>query len=493
MVQVTPITPIEQSRCSLQMASFSFAASLLGFVLLSGLSTSIPATAADLHIIPELSNQETFTDNVALAPSGSKTSDFISVINPGITINSSSQRLEANLSYRLQNIIRADTEDDLFNLFNLGSNLEVLRQHLFLDFSVKSSQQNTTNTGRTASDNLSVTGDRSTVLSYSISPYWQQRLGNFADAEIRYTQDEVNSNVFDSNSEKFNFNATSGTRFFRLLWDIEFNHETIDSQSQETTKFRDITGRLRYPLTRKFALQAEAGYEDNGFSSGRSNIDSERWNLGFEWNPSIRTSISATYGRRFFGTDKSINITHRTKRSRFILKYFKEPDTTRSRLLRQQVFNLTDSFGDRIIDPSTAQPVSIDVGVPVQTAEVFVREVVNVVYQYTLRRNTIIAEFSNEESVFELTGDNETRRHAILSWNWYIGARTRSELAFNWNQSDVRSGENEKFYIVKYGLSRSIGRSLTIDVGFSYIKNSSNIPGNEYDETRVFAGLNKIF
>ncbi|MFQ5686362.1 MAG: TIGR03016 family PEP-CTERM system-associated outer membrane protein [Candidatus Scalindua sp.] len=494
MGQVTVITPIEDSRCGPRLVSFSSLASLIViFLLISGLPVSNPAIAADLRIIPELSVQETFTDNVTLSPSGSKSRDFISVINPGITINNTSQRLKADLNYRLQNIIRVDTEDDRFNLLDFDSHLEVLRQHLFLDFSVKNGQQNTTNTGRTASDNLSVTGDRSSVLTYSISPYWQQRLGNFADTEIRYTQNKVNSNVTDTNSKKVNFKTTSGARFVRLLWDVKFNYETIDSRLQADTKFKDITGRSRYLLTRKFALQAEAGYEDNDFSSGRDSISGARWNLGFEWNPSIRTSINAKYGRRFFGADKSINITHRTKRSRFTLKYFEEADTTRSRLLQQQVFNLIDSFGNRIVNPVTDQPVTIDVGVPVQTTEVFVRDVVTAVYEYTLRRNTIIAEFTNEKRDFELTGDNETQRHARLRWNWNIGSRTRSNIEFNWYKSEVRSGEDEKFYTVKYGLSRSISKLLTINVGLSYIKNNSNIPGNEYDEKRVFAGLNKTF
>ena len=66
------------------------------------------STAADWKITPRLSLLETYTDNVTLATRGNEKSDFITQINPGVSLTGTGARLKVNANYTMQNLFYAN-------------------------------------------------------------------------------------------------------------------------------------------------------------------------------------------------------------------------------------------------------------------------------------------------------------------------------------------------------------------------------------------------
>lgn len=446
-------------------------------------------------IEPEITLRETLTDNLRLTENG-EDSDFITTVTPGISIRRLSRRLFFELDFNYENLFYRNNSNlnDGFHLLRIDGTGELIEDHFFLDLSVKNSQQNVSRTGRNiALDNISQSADRTNVLSYNVSPYWRQRVGNFMDLEARYRFDEVSSDqTFNSDSENITLIATSGSDFSRLLWELRYDDETIDNQTGTSTEFRTVVADLEYLLTRKLAAKGTVGYDDNEFTSSDTDITGPRWSIGGVWRPSTRTSLEATIGRRFFGTDIFVDASHRSRRTQWQFSFTQKPSTTRATLLEQQVFTDTDIFGQPI-DPVTGEQVLLDVTVPEQTTEVLIRKRFRGSVNYTLRKNIFNLTMFHETREFQIRETDDTTIGADISWRWLIGPRTSSNLTLRWNDSDFGDGDSQEFYITEYQLTRSLGKTLEANIGFRRVDRLSNNPQGEYTEHRIFAGIYKVF
>jgi len=404
--------------------------------------------AKNWSIEPVISGQETYNDNITLAPSGNEQGDLITSISPGLRLKRKGRRLDLELYYSLQFLRYMDNSDfnDSFRLLNVNSSSEIIDERLFVDFNLRLSPQNTGNTGRTATDNLSVTDDRDDVLSYDISPYWEQRIGNISNIYLRYTRNKIDSDTLSgSTSDKIEFSLSSGPRFTRFLWDIIFENEKIDNDGGSSTRFTTLRGDLRYLITRKIALKFSLGWDSNDFSSSGGSVNGSLWSIGAVWNPSTRTSFEATIGERFFGSDTFIELSHQARRTRWSAIFTQEASTTRSTILDQQVFKFFDSFGDPIIDPVIGEQATLNVNVPVQTTEVLIRSRFSGNVNYTLRKNTFDFNVFYEELDFQVAGDQDEFMGATATWTWNIGKRSRSILNIGWDKQSLRSGTDDYY------------------------------------------------
>lgn len=451
--------------------------------------------AKNWSIEPVISGQETYIDNITLAPSGSEQGDFITSITPGLRLKRKGRRLDLELYYSLQFLRYMDNSenDDYFKNLNINSQSEIIDEHLFVDFYLKSSPQNTSNTGRTATDNLSVTNDRSDVLTYEIAPRWEQKFGNFSSVDLQYKRNEIDSDtLFGSTSNKLEFSLSSGPRFTRFLWDIIFENQKIDNDNGSSTRFTTLRGELRYLITRKIALKFSLGKDSNDFSSGGS-VNGSLWSIGAVWKPSTRTSFEATVGERFYGSDIFVELSHKTRRTRWSATFTQTPSTTRATILEQQVFNLFDSFGDPIIDPVIGEQVTLNVNVPVQTTEVLIRSRFSGNVNYTLRKNIFDFSVYREEQDFQVTGDQNEFMGAKATWTWNIGKRSRSILNIGWGKQSLRSGIDDIYTRLDYRVTHLLSPDLEGYVGARYTVKESDFSVNEYDEARLYIGLNKTF
>lgn len=455
---------------------------------------SFNTKAADIRVTPSLDIRETFTDNVTLATSNNETSDFVSIITPSLSIIKEGKNTETKIYYSLQNIFYLDRGDNKhLHLVNIGNSSNLFEDKFFIDLNLQNSQQNVSNSGNRSTDNISISSDRENVLTYGISPYWHQRISNITDIELKYTKNDIKSDSLDSQSNEYEFHASNGERYNRLLWDIDYNYEDISVTTQEDIILSTIIGSFRYLVTNNFAVLVDIGYDDNDYQMSNGDIEGELWNLGVEWNPSRRTSFKLKYGERYFGTNGLIEFSHSTRKSRILFSYSETPDTSRSRLLDQQAFRLTDAFGDRIGVPSLGSQEALNLSGSDQFSEVFIKKKYRIVYNINLRRNTFLLQIEGEDRDFRTALQDESEDSLRLSWGLNHSRLMRSQFNYSWIRSQSRSNNEEEYIQLKYEITKTLTSLLNVNAGISYTDKQSSNNASEYNEFRVFAGINKIF
>ncbi|MGH8654108.1 MAG: TIGR03016 family PEP-CTERM system-associated outer membrane protein [Gammaproteobacteria bacterium] len=323
-------------------------------VLLISVPGGSIALAAEWTIQPLLEVAETYSDNIALAPSGLEEDDFVTEINPGLLLRGAGRRLTFVLGYRLQNLLFANSSDSNSTNHQLFANAtgELYREHLFLDASASVGQENFSDLESRPSDNLSLVGDRGNVITYSISPYWRQRFRDLAEAQVRFTYDDVSGDNDDvsGSSVAVNANLTSGTRFGRWGWDLRYGRQDVSDEVEDVSgnavdndggpNFETFDGEVSYRLTRQLGIFAASGFENNDFASVDQDTDGVTWRIGANWRPSRNTELEAFYGDRFFGSTWGMDLTHRSRRTTWSASYGEEVEQARNLLLDRSLFVL---------------------------------------------------------------------------------------------------------------------------------------------------------
>lgn len=423
--------------------------------------------------------------------------DFLTVINPSVSIRRLSKRTEFSLDYNLQNILYANTgsANDQTHLLSTEATGELLQDRVFLDLSLNRSTQNTSNSGNSPRDNLSISGDRNNVLRYSVSPYIYQRLGSFAELDASYEYDEIRSGSLNNNVNKSTkAKLQSGSDFYNVGWNLTFDDRVTNNSVGRSTRIRKLSAGFNYLLSRKLAVTAELGYNDNKFDRNSGNNSGSLWNLGLEWNLSTRTSLSGSYGDSFFGEDIKFKVTHRSKRSRTSLSFERIPSTTSDILREQQTFQLRDAFGDLIVNPDTVREISdLDTNIPQQSTEILIRSRLKGVYSLGFAKNSLNFSSSYEEADYQLSGESEIRRQANFGWNWNVHSRLTSSLNLGWSKNNIRSGRKDKFITAQYQLTYRFSRLINLNLGYRHVDRGSSDSLLEYDENRIFSSITKRF
>jgi hypothetical protein len=151
------------------------------------------AAGAEWVITPGLSVTGTYLDNVTLAPPGEEEGDFVTELNPEISIQVQGRRTDFNLGYRMQNLFYAKNSEVNTTNHELttDASAELLRDLFFVDFTASYNQVLITPEGRRGFNNLSITDDTTDVGTFSLSPYLIKRFGNTAFGELRYAYEKV--------------------------------------------------------------------------------------------------------------------------------------------------------------------------------------------------------------------------------------------------------------------------------------------------------------
>ncbi|BAN36751.1 hypothetical protein SCD_n02952 [Sulfuricella denitrificans skB26] len=485
------------------------------------------AGAAEWKISPSLDLKETYTDNVKLAPSGQEKSEFITQVNPGISLTGTGPRLKLNASYVMQNLVYAEesSQNTMNHLLNASANAELVDDLLFLDGRAAISQQNISLSGPQAADNVNTTGNRTEVQTYSVSPYLRHKFSNFASTEVRYTHDEVStggSGLWNSQSDRIQLGLNSGSAFSTLGWGL--NYSSGKTSYGNTTNTPDIdtevlSGNLSYPVTPKFRLTATGGYEKNNYISIGTKPDGSFWSAGFSWTPSATTSLDASAGRRFFGDTYSLAASHRTRLTTWSLGYSEDITSTRDQFLIPATID-TASFLNQLLAATMPDPVirklyvdaitlrvgpSLAESVNYLTNRLFLQKRLQASVAVTGAKNTLIL------SLFHATRDAQTSQTQdstlfgssalALSdstkqvggnafWNWRIGPRTSANINAGYTRNSYPSlGRTDNDKTIRLSLTRQFQPKLNGSVELRRLQRDSSQDSGDYSENALTASL----
>lgn len=477
---------------------FSKVTGSLGLVIM--LSPSL-GFAAQWRLTPSIELVETYTDNVTLSSDANSESDWISQINPALSLTGKGRELELAFDYRMQNLLYLGDSDrnNTNHQLNAGLQATLAPDWLFLDASSTLSQQVLSPDDNVSLGNIGVVGGREDVLTTRISPYIQTRVTQWTVADLRYSQDTVSysgETAEDSTSEQVSVSLQSAKPFGSWTWGVRYTEQNIDysepsvAQNREDEKRRNTVLDLGYQLSPKVRLTGQTGYEDNEYqlNADAETPEGEYWSLGTVWTPSSQTAITASGGRRFFGRTWALDWSHQARRHGWQLAYNEDLSSRREVQLEQFTFRLVNPDGTPVIDPITSSPVIFQADLPVATDEVFIERRASFRWTMRHRKSTTTFQANRSRREFQESDVTEIVVGIDLSWNLQV-SRSGEFTANLGRQNTEREIGDDRYTIAGVSYERQLGKSVSSTFEMRRVRRDGSGASNDYTENQLSAGI----
>lgn len=286
------------------------------------------------YVQPSITVSQTITDNGSLDKDGK--ADAITQVTPAVRASARGPRVQGSIDYALNGVVYARESDksEIQHRLNLNSSggLELIENHLFLDATAQASQQLTTAFGQQTPGGLPG-ADTTQVYTYSLSPYFVARLGSAADFTARVSRSQTfapDSSQFGATSDSAQVSLTSGSSFGRLGWGLVATRTVSDFDASRRTQADSVLGSVSYRVVPEFVVRANAGADWNDYRTvDKTRYD--RYGVGFDWRPTVRTSVSAQVDDRYFGTGYNVSFQHRTPRTVWTLRAVRDVNEVNGR------------------------------------------------------------------------------------------------------------------------------------------------------------------
>lgn len=474
------------------------------------------ALAADLTIVPRLSVEETYTDNVRLGGRRTGQSDFVTNLSPGINIQSRGPRATLSLNYILNylNFARVNRDQLRQNLIASGI-FEVVEDLLTIDAQASISEQFISRAGPISGSIANITTNRRTVQAYNVSPAVKHRFGTFADFEARYgfryfnadsRRDDQANGIFLSKSTAQSATATlvSGQRFTPFSWQLLFNNDnTKRTRTRTRTNFKSTTARanIEFQINRYLAALASGGWERflananavNPFLPG-IDIEGATWDFGARLTPGPRTTMTVRYGRRFNDMVWSAEGRYRmSDRTALTIRYAEDIDTSQRRLGRRLRLVGFDQFGN-VIDPFTGLPFDpTDPAFDLTDAA------------FRVKRFTMTAVGTRKGNTFSLSSYYELRRlppfpdqegrGVSFNFSRQLNRRANAGISFNYRKTSGFRFVNgtDKFYGASANVTYQLGERVNARLRYNLADRNSTRARADFVENSVSLSLNATF
>lgn len=474
-------------------------------------SANVLLSPGDVIIIPEgffdgewhvtygASASETFSDNIEQAPSGNRDPGLITRAGPNLSITGESARVVGALDAAVIGVHQIGGDDEGLSVDPriLGtSTTEVSPDLIFFDLRAAASRQ-LLDSRQSSSASGASTSNRDFVATMTASPYLVHRLGDFADAEWRYSFSPVlvdSDDTSDVYSHDGSLIVDSGSdfSFFGWTWTNRVGEEVRSEASDITTASTDFG--VSYALWQGFSLLGGIGYEyRDGDEDEDDNFDGITWRAGFAWAPHPDLNLQATYGRRQDDDSLNASVYYRLgPKTSLQASYAEALQTSQQRAI--------SNLGGLIIDPVTGELRDEVTGLPLDEDDLFTFE------DETTRTRTLrlSADHTSGRDNIELSGlagtseggsrgDEEFYR-LRLSW----GRPLSTDIGFNASAAYQRSDfEDEDRTDDTYSLSTTLSYQISSDASgfaaYNFRTRDSTDSDESYYENAVTVGIRIVF
>jgi uncharacterized protein (PEP-CTERM system associated) len=487
---------------------------------------------ADWKFTPTMGLAETYSDNPGLVPNDQAHGQFISESIPGFTLVSRSRRLQLNASadWHFYAYQHKDTPNlhDRERRYAGRAEAIVIEDLLSVVASAEGASRATSAFGPQFS-NLYSSTNRTDIQTWSIAPILRHRFGRTANLTVQATRDSVKSNQVtaaygDSLGNTGAVTLSSGANFTTLGWDLQYTRQHLDSKHFGSTSSENANATLRYRLGREWTALATVGYDSYEYLALRDRTAGRSYTAGFSWTPSTRTSIEATFGRRYFGKTGSLTATSRnrylvsrviysdqvtTNRQQFLL-----PSALDTAALLDQLFRNT--FPDPVVRADAVQAYIKATGLPPSLANDvnylsnrYLREKrLQAAYIITLPHSSLTLSayksertaLSSQQSDSELLGsqfaslnDNVHQRGVDAVFSYRLSPRTSANASL-WamRSTSLTTGIVSPSRALTLGMTRRFDRKTNGAVELRHIDTSLN-GGSGYTENALAATLTVQF
>jgi uncharacterized protein (PEP-CTERM system associated) len=487
--------------------------------------------AAEWRIVPTLDLRETYSDNIRLAPKGAESSDFVTVISPGISITNDGPRLKLRANYAYQYIgYKSDsTGSSSYHKLDATAKADLIKELFSVDGMAGISQQNISLLGPHAASNVEVDPNRVSVRTAMLSPYLHHNFGGIVSGEARYTRTQVSTSgnaPLSSSIDDARLSLSSGPAFRTLGWGLHYDKQRTQQSQSNNVDSTTAGADLRLRITPQFSLTSTIGYDKFDYVAGANAAtpSGKYYTGGFVWTPTDRTSLSASIGKRYYGTTYSLNTTTRSRHTVWHVGYDESVTTT------PQQFSLTSTdstsnllnqmFLSEIPDPvlrqqavdrfilSTGLPTSLSRTLNYVSNQFFVQKALQASLAINGLKNTVLLTATNTvrrpQSVDPatvvlvpggvVTTGNTRQLGASALWSFKVSGRSNATLGADYSrikEETVNGEQRLKSYRATF--SHQFQPKLSGVLEVRRTEQASDLGINAYRENAVSAFMSLKF
>ncbi|MDL2353705.1 MAG: TIGR03016 family PEP-CTERM system-associated outer membrane protein [Pseudomonadota bacterium] len=488
-----------------------------------------PSCRADWKVVPSVELRETYTDNVRLETAALAHSEFITDLAPSLLIVNEGPRLKLNAAFTSHLYRYSDNQVAGNNRsqrqLDAHAKAKLVEDLLLFDGSASIAQRAISAFGPQLANNPYSNTNRADVSSYRLSPYLVHRFGNAANAELRYARDSVKSGNIgfgDSVGDTVSMNIASGAAYRTLGWGLQASEQHLDSTRGGKSTAENASTNLRWRLAESFSLTGAGGYDKYDYQSTGGKTAGASYSLGFTWTPSLRTSLQASAGQRYYGASYALNASHRSRSTVWSLNYNDAVTTAREQFLLPATVD-TAALLDRLFSANIADPVArrqaVDAylrttGLPASLADnvnyfsnrfLLQRQLQAAAAFNTAKTTTVLSlnatrrtALSVQESDSALAGinpaslnDNTRQAVAALSLNYRLSPRSGVNLVASSTRSEsLATGVKSTARLVSAALTRQLQPKLKAAVELHRAEGDTlTLGGRTYRENALSASL----
>jgi uncharacterized protein (PEP-CTERM system associated) len=274
------------------------------------------APPASSRVVTTLSVSETYVRGSGNLSSGATDGEFITRVSPGLSWTSRSGRLQGSVNYIVdvsQYSKRAESSRINNTLFaNLKTT--VVEQRAFVDVQANVGQTSISPFGRqSGGDTFQNNPNRAEFSTVQVSPYVVGNVAGVADYTVRLSGAANGARGYSaSNTTSWSALATlRSSSPGRLGWGLSAQRSDTQYQLTRSISTERITAELNARPLSDLLLFATGGQErTNALDlNGRTYTT---YGGGLRWVPSVRTNVSLSGEKRYFGNSFNGLFEHRT-------------------------------------------------------------------------------------------------------------------------------------------------------------------------------------
>ena len=431
-----------------------------------------------------------YIDNILLSQPGSEQSDIVYEATPFITVQADSGRMNLELYYQLQALgySKNNSANTVYHQLYADMNLELSEELFFLDLRTTNSQSIVTSTERMPIGNLAISGNRTNVATYTVSPYISKNFSDNTSMLLRgtftkaYYEDDFITYI-DSEIENriYNFSLSNDSETNYIGWSVGFNRSEFNTNIIPDNFYEDDSLTLTYNKSEQFIPFITVGDEKNSIDQTIMDSGGGYWNAGLEWNPTPRTSISVAKGARFYGDTSRFSW---ETRGRFLTIGVDYDETVTSSSIL---------FGGQ--SPGQIQQGTASfAGLEDITASVFISKRFTSRITYQKSKSTISWQVYNDNRKYIATSDVLKYQGSNLSWGWRVAARTEIIFSANWNESKGQTTGVNTIKDFSIDVTRAVSSRLRTSLGYRYRNNKITYgDGFRYTQNTIYLNVTAEF
>ena len=465
------------------------------------LSYSESIMAADWVLEPKVEHSVNYTDNVYLAPDGQEQQEWIVQINPLLAMKVNGRYMNANLNYRMQNIIYVSDNqrpNSIFHQLDAAGKAEIITNKLGLDATADYYQRNSSDQQVTGFDNIAITGKVINSARASLSPYFVYQFDDNVDLNIRYKYSRVDysgSSVFDSKIGGVNLSVQGSKQDRRLSWQLSGSRTKVNYYSQPDIEFNSAELSTRYILRPRLSLLANAGYDVNNYQQivGKPEPEGSSWSTGLTWVLGRRSVVTLLLGRHYYGDALSFSFNHRTRHSLWKMEYME--DVVAGSATGIDPYSYSDQFqqvpdADPRLNELNNDAKYNDQFSQVSTAEAYIRKRFSADCLINLRKIRFYVNALYDINQYQLSNVNENILTGSASWVKSLTESTNLEISENGQYIEYRDQVSKGLVQrIKFKLERKANKNMSEYISYSYTSRYANNSIDEYEQNYIQLGL----